>query len=130
MQKYLDFFIHRVGRTGRNGLKGTAITLYSPSDDQTIDSIEKIGVTFEPMEIKNDEIIKTYDRNRRTKREKSKDTLDPTLIGLVKKKKKKIKPGYKKKIDWAIAEKNKKDRKIERRQQTRTARKNKKNSNK
>lgn len=126
----LDFFIHRVGRTGRNGLKGTAITLYSPSDDQTIDSIEKIGVTFEPMEIKNDEIIKTYDRNRRTKREKSKDTLDPTLIGLVKKKKKKIKPGYKKKIDWAIAEKNKKDRKIERRQQTRTARKNKKNSNK
>ena len=126
----LDFFIHRVGRTGRNGLKGTAITLYSPSDDQTIDSIEKIGVTFEPMEIKNDEIIKTYDRNRRTKREKSKDTLDPTLIGLVKKKKKKIKPGYKKKIYWAIAEKNKKDRKIERRQQTRTARKNKKNSNK
>ena len=126
----LDFFIHRVGRTGRNGLKGTAITLYSPSDEQAIDGIEKIGVTFEPMEIKNDEIIKTYDRNRRTKREKSKDILDPTLIGLVKKKKKKIKPVYKKKIDWAIAEKNKKERKIERRQQTRTARKNKKNSHK
>ncbi|MBF8808002.1 MAG: DEAD/DEAH box helicase [Enterococcus lacertideformus] len=126
----LDFFIHRVGRTGRNGLKGTAITLYAPSDEQAIDSIEKIGVTFEPMEIKNSEIVKTYDRNRRTKREKSKDTLDPTLIGLVKKKKKKIKPGYKKKIDWAIAEKNKKARKIERRQQTRTARKNKKNSSK
>ena len=126
----LDFFIHRVGRTGRNGLKGTAITLYSPSDEQAIDGIEKIGVTFEPMEIKNDEIVKTYDRNRRTKREKSKDTLDPTLIGLVKKKKKKIKPGYKKKIDWAIAEKNKQERKIERRQQTRTAKKNKKNSHK
>jgi len=94
-----------------------------------IEGIEKIGVVFEPMEIKNGEIVKTYDRNRRTKREKSKDSLDPTLIGLVKKKKKKIKPGYKKKIDWAIAEKNKKDRKIERRQQTRTARKNKKNSN-
>ena len=92
--------------------------------------LKKLVSHFEPMEIKNDEIIKTYDRNRRTKREKSKDTLDPTLIGLVKKKKKKIKPGYKKKIDWAIAEKNKKDRKIERRQQTRTARKNKKNSNK
>ena len=87
-------------------------------------------MTFEPMEIKNDEIVKTYDRNRRTKREKSKDTLDPTLIGLVKKKKKKIKPGYKKKIDWAIAEKNKQERKIERRQQTRTAKKNKKNSHK
>lgn len=125
-----DFFIHRVGRTGRNGLKGTAITLYSPSDEQSIDMLETLGVKFEPKEIKDGEIVKTYDRNRRTKREKSKDTLDPTLIGLVKKKKKKIKPGYKKKIDWAIAEKNKKDRKIERRQQTRTARKNKKNSNK
>ena len=84
----LDFFIHRVGRTGRNGLKGTAITLYSPNDEQAIDAIEKLGVSFEPKEIKNGEIVKTYDRNRRTKREKSKDVLDPTLIGLVKKKKK------------------------------------------
>ncbi|MBO0482351.1 DEAD/DEAH box helicase [Candidatus Enterococcus courvalinii] len=125
-----DFFIHRVGRTGRNGLKGTAITLYSPSDEQAIDMLETLGVKFEPKEIKDGEIVKTYDRNRRTKREKSKDTLDPTLIGLVKKKKKKIKPGYKKKIDWAIAEKNKQERKIERRQQSRTARKNKKNSHK
>ena len=126
----LDFFIQRVGRTGRNGLKGTAITLYSPNDEQAIDAIEKLGVSFEPKESKNGEIVKTYDRNRRAKREKSKDVLDPTLIGLVKKKKKKIKPGYKKKIDWAIAEKNKKERKIERRQQSRTARKNKKNSHK
>ncbi|MFS0943279.1 DEAD/DEAH box helicase [Enterococcus thailandicus] len=125
-----DFFIHRVGRTGRNGLKGTAITLYSPSDEQSIDMLETLGVKFEPKEIKDGEIMKTYDRNRRTKREKSKDTLDPTLIGLVKKKKKKIKPGYKKKIDWAIAEKNKQERKIERRQQSRTARKNKKSSHK
>lgn len=84
-----DFFIHRVGRTGRNGLKGTAITLYSPSDEQSIDMLETLGVKFEPKEIKDGEIVKTYDRNRRTKREKSKDTLDPTLIGLVKKKKKK-----------------------------------------
>lgn len=84
----LDFFIHRVGRTGRNGLKGTAITLYSPNDEQAIDAIEKLGVSFEPKEIKNGEIVKTYDRNRRAKREKSKDVLDPTLIGLVKKKKK------------------------------------------
>ncbi len=125
-----DFFIHRVGRTGRNGLKGTAITLYSPSDEQSIDMLETLGVKFEPKEIKDGEIVKTYDRNRRTKREKSKDTLDPTLIGLLKKKKKKIKPGYKKKIDWAIAEKNKQERKIERRQQSRTARKNKKSSHK
>ncbi|MBP2099532.1 DEAD/DEAH box helicase [Enterococcus rivorum] len=125
----LDFFIHRVGRTGRNGLDGTAITLYSPVDEEAIAEVEKLGIKFHPKEIKNGEIIETYDRNRRTKREKTKDTLeDPTLIGLVKKKKKKIKPGYKKKIDRAISASNKQKRKVERRQQTRTAKKSKKNS--
>jgi ATP-dependent RNA helicase CshB len=125
----LDFFIHRVGRTGRNQLSGTAITLYEPSDEQAITEIEALGVTFKPKEIKQGEIVDTYDRNRRKKREKSRDELDPTLIGLVKKKKKKIKPGYKKKIQWEIDKSNKAKRKIERRQQTRTARKNKKSSN-
>lgn len=124
----LDFFIHRVGRTGRNGLNGIAITLYSPADDEAITQIEQLGVSFKPKEIKNGEIVETYDRNRRTKREKSREELDPTLIGLVKKKKKKIKPGYKKKINWAIEDSNKKKRKIERRQKDRSARKAKKNS--
>ncbi|MEI5991835.1 DEAD/DEAH box helicase [Enterococcus crotali] len=125
----LDFFIHRVGRTGRNGLDGTAITLYSPADEEAISEVEELGIKFQPKEIKNGELVDTYDRNRRTKREKSKDALeDPTLIGLVKKKKKKIKPGYKKKIEWAISASNKQKRKVERRQQTRTAKKSKKNS--
>ena len=97
--------------------------------DLDFQAIEDLGVVFQPKEIKNGEIVATYDRNRRQKREKSRDELDPTLIGLVKKKKKKIKPGYKKKIQWAVDKKNKEKRKIERRQTTRTARKNKKNSN-
>lgn len=125
----LEFFIHRVGRTGRNGLAGTAITLYEPSDDQAISQLEKIGIRFEPKEIKNGAIVDSYDRNRRAQREKSRDELDPTLIGLVKKKKKKIKPGYKKKIDRAISESNRQKRKVARRAEGRTQRKNKKNSN-
>ncbi|MGX7351233.1 DEAD/DEAH box helicase [Enterococcus canis] len=125
----LEFFIHRVGRTGRNGLAGTAITLYEPSDDQAISQLEKIGICFEPKEIKNGAIVDSYDRNRRAQREKSRDELDPTLIGLVKKKKKKIKPGYKKKIDRAISESNRQKRKVARRAEGRTQRKNKKNSN-
>ena len=36
----LSFFVHRVGRTGRNGLPGTAITLYQPSDDSDIGSLK------------------------------------------------------------------------------------------
>lgn len=124
----LEFFIHRVGRTGRNQLPGTAITLYEPSDERKINEIEALGITFKPKEIKNGEVVESYDRNRRQKREKKRDELDTTLIGLVKKKKKKIKPGYKKQIQREIEKSNKQKRKIERRQKGRTARKHKKNS--
>lgn len=124
----LEFFIHRVGRTGRNQLSGTAITLYEPSDERKINEIEALGITFKPKEIKNGEVVESYDRNRRQKREKKRDELDTTLIGLVKKKKKKIKPGYKKQIQREIEKSNKQKRKMERRQKGRTARKHKKNS--
>lgn len=124
----LEFFIHRVGRTGRNQLPGTAITLYEPSDERKINEIEALGITFKPKEIKNDEVVDSYDRNRRQKREKKRDELDTTLIGLVKKKKKKIKPGYKKQIQREIEKSNRQKRKMERRQKGRTARKHKKNS--
>ncbi|WP_171300522.1 DEAD/DEAH box helicase [Enterococcus cecorum] len=124
----LEFFIHRVGRTGRNQLPGTAITLYEPSDERKINEIEALGITFKPKEIKNAEVVDSYDRNRRQKREKKRDELDTTLIGLVKKKKKKIKPGYKKQIQREIEKSNKQKRKMERRQKGRNARKHKKNS--
>ncbi len=122
----LDFFIHRVGRTGRNGMAGTAITLYTPSDETSINELEKLGIIFKPKEFKGDEIVDTYDRNRRTQRNKSTKELDTEIIGLVKKKKKNIKPGYKKKIERAIADKDQMQRRIERRSQARTIKKAKK----
>lgn len=122
----LEFFVHRVGRTGRNGLSGTAITLYAPSDDSAIRDLEKMGIKFSPKVIKNGEIVDTYDRDRREKREKTKKELDPTMIGLVKKKKKKIKPGYKKKIGWVLDERNKKQRRQEQKARGRAERKAKK----
>ncbi|TDL74062.1 DEAD/DEAH box helicase [Rhodococcus qingshengii] len=36
-----ESFIHRIGRTGRAGTKGLAITFYSTDDRQTLDMIEK-----------------------------------------------------------------------------------------
>ena len=119
----LSFFVHRVGRTGRNGLKGTAITLYQPSDDSDIRELEKMGIKFTPKMIKDDEFQDTYDRDRRANREKSREKLDTEMLGLVKKKKKKIKPGYKKKIQWAVNEKRRKTKRAENRARGRAERK-------
>lgn len=124
----LSFFVHRVGRTGRNGLSGTAITLYQPSDDSDIRELEKLGINFIPKVIKNSEFQDTYDRDRRNNREKSYQKLDTEMIGLVKKKKKKIKPGYKKKIQWKVEEKRRKERRASNRAKGRAERKAKKQS--
>ncbi|HEN2575989.1 DEAD/DEAH box helicase [Streptococcus agalactiae] len=124
----LFFFVHRVGRTGRNGLSGTAITLYQPSDDSDIRELEKLGINFIPKVIKNGEFQDTYDRDRRNNREKSYQKLDTEMIGLVKKKKKKIKPGYKKKIQWKVDEKRRKERRASNRAKGRAERKAKKQS--
>ena len=124
----LSFFVHRVGRTGRNGLSGTAITLYQPSDDSDIRELEKLGIHFIPKMIKNGEFQDTYDRDRRANREKAQEKLDTEMIGLVKKKKKKIKPGYKKKIQWAVNEKRRKTKRAENRARGRAERKAKRQS--
>ncbi|HGI2005769.1 TPA: DEAD/DEAH box helicase [Streptococcus agalactiae] len=124
----LSFFVHRVGRTGRNGLSGTAITLYQPSGDSDIRELEKLGINFIPKVIKNGEFQDTYDRDRRNNREKSYQKLDTEMIGLVKKKKKKIKPGYKKKIQWKVDEKRRKERRASNRAKGRAERKAKKQS--
>ena len=119
----LSFFVHRVGRTGRNGLPGIAITLYQPSDDSDIRELEKMGIRFVPKVIKDGEFQDTYDRDRRANREKTREKLDTEMIGLVKKKKKKIKPGYKKKIQWAVNEKRRKTKRAENRARGRAERK-------
>ncbi|KGM37736.1 DEAD/DEAH box helicase [Streptococcus sinensis] len=119
----LSFFVHRVGRTGRNGLPGTAITLYQPSDDSDIRELEKLGIKFTPKMIKNGEFQDTYDRDRRANREKTREKLDTEMLGLIKKKKKKIKPGYKKKIQWAVNEKRRKTKRAENRARGRAERK-------
>ncbi|SDR51514.1 Superfamily II DNA and RNA helicase [Rhizobiales bacterium GAS191] len=35
-------YVHRIGRTGRAGLEGTAITLVTPEDKKSLDAIEKL----------------------------------------------------------------------------------------
>jgi len=124
----LSFFVHRVGRTGRNGLSGTAITLYSPSDDSAINEIEKTGVTFQPKAVKDREIVDSYDRDRRVKRVKKQDNISLSTRGLIAKGKKKVKPGYKRNIRWEVEEENKKKRRAERNKNARQQRESRKQS--
>ena len=100
----LEYFVHRVGRTGRKGMHGTAITLYQPAEDQLIEQLEKRGIHFHPKAIRGGRVVDSYDRNRRNNRKRKHEQLDPTMIGFVKKTKKKVKPGYKKRIRKAIAD--------------------------
>jgi ATP-dependent RNA helicase CshB len=85
--------------------------------------LEKLGIKFIPKMIKDGEFQDTYDRDRRANREKKQDKLDIEMIGLVKKKKKKVKPGYKEKIKWAVDEKRRKTKRAENRARGRAERK-------
>lgn len=117
----LEYFVHRVGRTGRNGMKGTAITLYEPAEDDLIAKLEERGIKFAPKELRNGRIITTHDRNRRKHYKRRREELDPSMKGYVKKTKKKIKPGYKKRIKKAIKEDEQQKRKLELRHKMRKA---------
>ncbi|GEN48451.1 DEAD/DEAH box helicase [Ligilactobacillus pobuzihii] len=111
----LEFFVHRVGRTGRNNMPGTAITLYGPEDDQKVNELEQMGISFAPKALKNGEIVDSYDRERRAKHKKRHDPMDPSLRGMAKKEKNKHKPGYKKRIKKAIKKDQQQKRRIEQR---------------
>ncbi|WP_338233175.1 DEAD/DEAH box helicase [Companilactobacillus muriivasis] len=126
----LDFFIHRVGRTGRNKMSGTAITIYEPGEENKIDDIEHMGIKFENKDIKNGEIVDIVERDRRVHRRATQEKLDTKLVGFVKKQKTKRKPGYKNKIKKAINEERRQQRKIQNRQNMRQEREARKNSHK
>lgn len=108
----LDFFIHRVGRTGRNNLPGTAITFYSPDETEAIEYLESKGIEFKPKQIKDGQAIdvKHHDARQRRKQVDKKKAYDPEIAGMVKKAKKKIKPNYKKKINQFKKRKERRNR--------------------
>lgn len=99
----LEFFIHRVGRTGRNNIKGVAYTLIEPDNERDIHTLEKKGIEFEHVDIVKGEIREVKARNARAKREDKKKNEDTAIKGMIQRnKKRKVKPGYKKKLDRQI----------------------------
>ena len=87
--------------------------MYSPNDEQAIDGDREIRrLHLNRKEIKNGEIVKTYDRNRRTKREKIKGCIRPNSDWTCEEEKEKDQAWViRKKNRLGIAEKNKKERK-------------------
>ena len=118
--KDLEFIIHRIGRTGRNGLPGHAVTLVREEEMNRVGALEHMGVHFDFVEIKDGALAPRTHYRRRDNRTASNRQLDPHMKGVVKKVKSKRKPGYKKKIKQAIQEDNRKKRKIEARHECAT----------
>ncbi|MEK4667689.1 DEAD/DEAH box helicase [Niallia sp. FSL R7-0271] len=60
-----ESYVHRIGRTGRAGLEGFAITLYTSDDRQTLDMIEdELGIRIEKMQ----QLKKTDDKKVQEKK--------------------------------------------------------------
>ncbi|MFT8320364.1 MAG: DEAD/DEAH box helicase [Bacillus sp. (in: firmicutes)] len=107
----LDFYVHRVGRTARAGYSGIALTIYETSDEDALNQLEKQGIEFKNMDLKNGEWISIDDRNRRKKRQKQTDDVDAKAKSLVQKPKK-VKPGYKKKMQREVESIKKRERRM------------------
>ena len=122
----LEFVIHRIGRTGRNGMSGHAITLIREEEMDQIFKLENMGVHFDFVEIKNEAIVPRKHYHSRKTRQSSSQSLDNKMRGLVKKAQKKRKPGYKKKIKRAIQLDKAQKNKIEQRSKIRKAKRQRK----
>ncbi|TWT08232.1 DEAD/DEAH box helicase [Planococcus sp. CPCC 101016] len=105
----LEFFIHRVGRTARAGMKGVAITLFKPEDDDAIVRIEKMGIPFQQKDIVKGEFVDLKERHSRTTRTRKVNEADAKAKTMVHKPKA-VKPMYKKKMKWKMDEIKKAER--------------------
>jgi len=107
----LDFYVHRVGRTARAGSSGIALTIYEQADEDKLNQLEKLGIEFKNIDLKNGEWVEIEDRNRRKKRQRSADEIDAKAKSLVKKPNK-VKPGYKKKMQRQVESIKKRERRL------------------
>lgn len=101
----LEFFIHRVGRTGRNNIPGTAYTLITPDDEADIERLEKKKISFKAVDIVAGEIVEVKSKAPRKASPSKEITEDPVVKGMIhRNKKRKVKPGYKRKLDRQISQ--------------------------
>lgn len=91
----IDFYIHRAGRCGRAGMSGVCYSLYKKEDELAIRQLTNKGIHFQYMNIKDGQWITLKDKNQ--PKERKQTELDKKVSMIVHRKKKVVKPGYKKK---------------------------------
>ncbi|GIN38522.1 DEAD/DEAH box helicase [Heyndrickxia oleronia] len=110
----LDFYIHRAGRTARAGYSGIATTIYQPSDEDALNKLEKMGIVFSYKDLQKGEWVSIAERNKRKNRKKQVDEIEEKARNMMKKPRK-VKPGYKKKINQQVEKMKKRERKLQKR---------------
>lgn len=95
LPKDMEFYVHRTGRTGRANYTGEAISLYTQEDARYIDFLEGKGISITYKDVKNNTLVERRERNERSKRDNVGFGFDKNKVD-IKKKNKKVKPGYKK----------------------------------
>lgn len=93
--KDLDYYIHRAGRTGRAGKDGICYALYVKKEDQFIRQLEVRGTHFDHQNVKNGQWVTLEPlHKKKTRRD---DPLEKEIALVLARKKKQVKPRYKKK---------------------------------
>ena len=91
----LQFYLHRAGRTGRNGKDGTCYLLYKETDLDQIRKLHSKGINFTAKEYKNG---KWKEAGNPTEKKRIKTDLDEKeIVKTLHRKNEKVKPNYKKK---------------------------------
>lgn len=111
LPKDFEFYIHRSGRTGRMDMDGICYSFYEVENEEYLLNLEKRGITFEYLDIKNKELVPFKGRNSRQNRVKPQSEVE-TIAKRVVQKPKKVTPGYKKKMAKKQAEVAQKFKKI------------------
>lgn len=97
LPKDFEFYIHRSGRTGRMYMDGICYSFYEEENQEYLDNLEKRGVVFDYLDLKNGELVPFKGRNSRSNRVKPVSEEEKFAKAVIKKPKK-VTPGYKKKL--------------------------------
>ena len=97
LPKDFEFYIHRSGRTGRMNMDGICYSFYDNENEEYLDALERRGITFDYLTLKNKELLPYKSRNSREDRVKPVTEVEKLAKSLVKKPTK-VTPGYKKKM--------------------------------